>query len=342
MLESEMKAARCLFAATLGLALVAGVVRADTPAAPTGTDPNAPLNPYLQTDDNGTPLAVLNPKLAPLTDEQKDALREEKAKADLDKDWLIRNYERALQNRSAANPAGFDKSNLYYELSMNPALARLAGLPDLGPTAMNPSTSGVPMKRGTAAESMAADKTPALPHAFEWKPFLPISSSPQGEGLTDPTGSQPTAMPSPLVSYPDSASPQPEKRPAPRTEKTGDILDLETPGMIASKDDPSAKLDTPDLSLDLLPGETAAQAKAERARENSIQPPQPITADTLHKSLMSSATPPGQTGATTNTASSTPPPVPQVDPEAPVPVSQQPVISPVHAPVANPFDILNR
>ncbi len=151
-------------------------------------------------------------------------------------------------------------------------------------------------------------------------------------------------MPSPLGGDTAADSVASDHQPAPKTQ---DILDLETPGMVASKDDPNAQINAPDLTLDVLPGETVAQAKADRARETSIRPPEPMSVEQLRQSLLpSAALPATPSDGITNTASSIPPPAPayspETDPSAPVPVSRQPVINPVHAPIANPFDILNR
>ena len=141
-----MKPVCCLFAATLGLVVTLGLVRADS------SDPNQPINPYTQTDANGTPLGVLNPNLMPLSDEEKQELQKERdreqEKAALDKDWLVRYYEQAVQSHPGEN---LDTSNIYYEFSTNPELAKLAGMPELA--AYGAAKAGVAgLVRGLAAE----------------------------------------------------------------------------------------------------------------------------------------------------------------------------------------------
>ncbi len=73
-----------------------------------------------------------------------------------------------------------------------------------------------------------------------------------------------------------------------------------------------------------------------------------MDADQLHKqqaaTLSVNGTSPVAKTATATTATTKPVKVvdPMEDPEAPIPVNRQPQINPVRAPIASPFDILNR
>jgi hypothetical protein len=124
---------------------------------------------------------------------------------------------------------------------------------------------------------------------------------------------------------------------------------METPGMVAAKDNslPGA----PDLNVDSLPGQNQDEAPTHQATDEPPTLPQTaqvMDSDQLHLQMSAKLQAPNPiqaraAGLQQKQAELTvqKPPPPPAD-EIPMPISQQPQISPVHAPVANPYDILNR
>ena len=123
-------------------------------------------------------------------------------------------------------------------------------------------------------------------------------------------------------------------------------MDLQTPGMVAAKDNSLGETERPDLSLDSLPGGTGDQARAQAAAPAEL--PQVMDANQLHEEQTVKLKAPAATNGTntggTNTASNPaqPQPIPVNPEDAPVPVSQQQQIAPVHPANPSPYDILNR
>ena len=116
--------------------------------------------------------------------------------------------------------------------------------------------------------------------------------------------------------------------------------------MVAAKNDPLADSASTDLSLDMLPGESVEQARSRQDSYNTLS--LPPDADQLHNqqaAALNPTTPPAS--ATTKTTVAKPVNAPPKDAaakdtEAPLPVTQLSQIIPVRAPIANPYDILNR
>jgi hypothetical protein len=128
-----------------------------------------------------------------------------------------------------------------------------------------------------------------------------------------------------------------------------DPADIETPGMIAAEKDPLAQADpvaqtdSADLSLDMLPGETVAEAKKHQENENKLELALPMDATQLHKAQAVTLSAPTPANAIQPTPVTTPTkPAPIVDQNAPIPVSHEHQITPIRGPIASPFDILNR
>jgi hypothetical protein len=173
--------------------------------------------------------------------------------------------------------------------------------------------------------------------AFGLKPLITPLSAPDAAGLHNFYSSLPVAI-APAFSggIPGTASAT--------SQQSEDSTDMETPGMTAAKSDPMSNLDTPDLTLDVLPGETIEQAKANRSNNNNLELPQPMNVDQLHKTLPTALSLQALPSLPTQRSSSLPPVVKPIEDNAntPVPSNQQPVIVPVHAPIADPYDILNR
>jgi hypothetical protein len=333
-----MKRAPYLTTLTLGLFAFTTGANAD----PVPSDP--PVNPYVDTDGDGVPLAVSHPNSVKPSPEQLEDERKAQEKADADKNWLVRGYEEQLKAHAAANPSNNESSNLYYELSKNKELAKLAGITPIDSDEADASSEDKTNQAPATPDSTlmhpdaytTASSNP-LSTAFGLKPLISPLSAPDAAGIHNFYSSLPVAMPSPLTSsIPGAASAT--------SQQSEDSTDMETPGMTAAKTDPMANLDTPDLTLDVLPGETIEQAKANRANNNNLELPQPMNADQLHQTLPTalSLQPPSNTTQKTPTLPPVVKPVQTYDADAPTPVSQQPVIVPVHAPIANPYDILNR
>jgi hypothetical protein len=298
-------------------------------------------NPYTQYDADGVPISDTRPQTQQLTPEEISAIRKQQQKAEQDKDWLLRNYERQLQSHDAANSGRVQNSNLYYQLSTNRELAKLAGLPDInldeqdGAVPVPHSTTGLAKLRPTPTPGTES-LTPY--HADLLKPLITPLSAPEAAGLQNFSSLLPIAMPSPLAGDPaPSAS-------TPKPDESTDPADIETPGMIAAEKDPLADASTPDLSLDILPGETPEQAKERESNNTKLELPLPMDANQLHKEQAAKLSVQGLPTTTQTTTAATTPvkAVPIVDPEAPIPVSKTQQINPVRTPVANPFDILNR
>jgi len=306
-----------------------------TQADPPTASPND--NPALQVDPDGVPLSVLRPDTRPSPGEI-EVERKRQEQAALNRDWLLRGYEKQLQDHTD----GFDdgEANLYYHLSSNRDLARLAGLPVLDLESQHvgeayragtaPSQGPVTLRPDTGS---AAANYSLLPNS-PFKPLITPLSSPDALGLHNFYSS----MTTPFFGVP--------KRPAaPAATPSEDTSDMETPGLVAAEKNPLPDSASSDLTLDLLPGETVEQARA-RQDNGSLQLSVPMDANELHKAQAAALNVPSLPGAT-QAGSTTPnsaviPVAPIADPEAPMPVNKTPPINPIRSPIANPFDILNR
>jgi hypothetical protein len=337
-----MKIARYLSMTVLGLVAVTTRASADSSASDPANNPSDPADsPYAQYDPDGVPLSVTQPQSAPLTQDEIKAIHKQQQEATLDKDWLLRNYEQQLQARAAANPSEEQGANLYYELSSNKDLAKLAGLPALDsdrPDSTAPATrlGQGPVTLRSDASSKATSNS--LSRGYLLKPLVTPFSAPDAAGLHNFYSSLPGSR------APSFFGNRPQTPPAPNPDQSQDSSDIETPGMIAAEKNPLTDTSTSDLTLDMLPGESIEQAKAHQDNNAKLELPLPMDAAQLHKeqatalsvpSLPNAAQPP--TAATT-----TPVQTPLDDPNAPMPVSKAPQINPIRAPLANPYDILNR
>ena len=113
--------------------------------------------------------------------------------------------------------------------------------------------------------------------------------------------------------------------------------------MIADKTDPLPG--TPNLDLDSLPDPNNNAQDQQPPQLAKL--PQAMDAGLLHEELSAKLEPTKnpQARAMSQQAAPTPPPTAlntPPAPETPMPISQQPMLSPVHPPIPNPFDILNR
>jgi hypothetical protein len=333
-----MKKARCVSAALLGLLILAIAAKADP------SDSSSDNNPSTQYDADGVPVSVTQPQPIHLSPEDTAAIRKEQEQSARDKNWLLRGYEQQLQN-SAANSSQDQSANLYYQLSSNKDLARLAGLPaldlDNGDGTLSHQTGADhagPSAAALRADAPSATRSGALSFNNHLGPLITPLSAADAAGLHN------FYSPLPVAAVSSFYGSLPEKSAMPASTQSEDHLDIETPGMIASEKNPPGDTSTLDLTLDLLPGESSEQARAHQDNNNSLQLPLAMDADQLHKKQAAAMSVPGLPNAA-QTAKAAPPPakaVPTEDPDAPVPVSQEPQINPVRAPIANPFDILDR
>ena len=141
-----MKKARCVSAALLGLLILAIAAKADP------SDSSSDNNPSTQYDADGVPLSVTQPQPIHLSPEDTAAIRKEQEQSARDKNWLLRGYEQQLQN-SAANSSQDQSANLYYQLSSNKELAKLAGVPILDSDDQDSTTT---YRKGTPSSGQGA------------------------------------------------------------------------------------------------------------------------------------------------------------------------------------------
>jgi hypothetical protein len=334
-----MKIARYLSIPMLGLFVITTGAIAD----PAGSDPAD--NPYIQSDPDGVPLSVTNPQARKFSPDEINAIHKQQQQVALDKNWLLSGYEQQLKSHAAANSQGGQDTNLYYQLSSNKELAKLAGLPTLDSDSQDRTTTfrtGAPHS-GPASVALRPETSPVVrssfsSHADLLKPLIAPFGAPNAAGLNSFSSSLPIAMASTL----SGSAPQPA--PVSNANQSQDSSDIETPGMVAAKKDPLMNMSSSDLTLDILPGETIAQARTHQDNNNKLELPVPMDAGQMHKQQAANASLPGAPKAA-QTAANVPPPVnaaPVEDPSAPLPVSKTPQISPVRSPIASPYDILDR
>jgi len=335
-----MKNVRHLPVALLGLFVIASTAKAD----PSDDSPDS--NPYTQYDADGVPLSVTQAQpRQPSPDEIKEA-QQAQAKAEADKNWLLRAYEQQMQSH-AANSSEDQSANVYYQISTNKELAKLAGVPlldlDAGTSTPSyrtgeaqPGHSTAPLRSDSSSTSIAGPQA----RGFLLKPLITPLSEADAAGMHDFYSSLPTSSVAPFYG---STSPKPT---APAAAHPDDSSDIETPGMIAAENNTLLDTSATDMNanLDLLPGESVEQAKAHQDSANNLELPLPMDASQLHKTQAAALS--AQTAPTTaKKQTSAPVPAqaaPTDDPDAPIPVSKVPQINPGRPAIANPYDILNR
>jgi hypothetical protein len=328
-----MKSSRYVLVVVLGFIACLSVARADS-------DSDSPED-AVKYDRDGVPLAILQPKAPQLTPDQIATIRKEQAQAALDKDWLVRGYEKQLQLNSSGKPGGDQSSNLYYQISTDKELARLAGLPLIDDSGAD-GTSGYRTSDAHSANNDGMLRSPAASPAANLqagaflKPFITPIGAPDAAGLPNfysSLGGSAAAPFSGAAAQLSGGTPgTPDEDPA----------DIETPGMIAAEKNPNPN--TLDLSLDVLPDESIEHARDHQDNDELLALPLPPDADQLRHAQAAALNPQGLPGAPQPAATTQVPakPIPINEDDAPVPASKQPVINPVRAPIANPFDILNR
>ena len=322
----------------VGLVVIVSTARADTTyATPSDDDPD------LRSDPDGVPLNVTQNRFQRATPEQIAADRKARQAAALDKDWMLRAYEKQLQTHAETSTAMDRSANPYQEISANQDLTDYH----------NDSANDEPLFRtkDSAAHGASAlrpgSNPPLLKSAAFGSSFLTPLVTPLG--ATDAAG-----IKNFYASLPDaSVAPFNGSTPAPELHARTSIIpdptdnDIETPGMIAAKKDPLTDPATLDTEIDSLPGESLAHARAHQDNSESLlQLPIVMDAEQLHREQASYLAPPTARPLGPNQTTAATPAKPTVAPlenlHEPVPISQMPVINPVRAPIANPYDILNR
>jgi hypothetical protein len=332
-----MKTARYASIAMLFFCVVTAGANADPSASDSDT---TTVNPYTQFDPDGIPLSVTRPQAKPLSPAELAAWRKEQSQAALDKNWLLRNYEQQLRARAGKSPDE-QSMNLYYHLSSNKDLAKLAGLPAIDEDGQDSTasyrTGASPADRGSIAlRADTPNNNGPATHGAVFKPLItPLSMSNAAEQRSF-YSSLPIAMPSPISSGYSQTPPTPQTKQAPVSS------DLEMPGMVAAEKNPLLDSRISDLTLDMLPGESLEHAKAHQDNNAKLELPLPMDANQLHKTQAGSLTARGVANTAPTPTPAPAKPVPANDEDAPLPVSKTPPISPVRSPIANPFDILNR
>jgi hypothetical protein len=335
-----MKIAHYLSISMAGIFIVSSTASADP------NSPDTAGNPYLQVDADGIPLVVAPDHATVPSPAELEAIDKQKQQTDLNKNWLLRNYEHQLQTHSASDASNVPRANLYYQLSTNKELAKLAGLQDIEVDDRDNASAaqaGMPHTSQVSANLRPATSSPtgasSISHSSLFKPLVTPLSAPEAAGLHNFYSTLATSMASPL-----SGGSNPGPTPARTEDQVQDSSDIDTPGMIAAEKDPLTDPSATDLTLDILPGETALQARQERENRSKLELPGPIDADQLHKSQAASLSGPVAQGAQPTPATAALPakPIPVNDEDAPTQVSKEPTINPVRAPIANPYDILNR
>jgi hypothetical protein len=216
------------------------VLRADPPS-PYGTDINAP------SPDDPT---LFNSSSDSAADKSDDAQKEEKPSQD--QDWLMRNYQQA----AAAHPQFFDKNtNLYYRISSDKNLAKLAGLTPTDDDSSDPTATprtGV-TGSGAGAPTLRSDSDSSIPgvpgvpqHSSAPRPFLadfkPLIT-PIGEA--DVAGLHNFYTPLTVTGNTQNA---PAAAPS-QSDQPSEATDLDTPGMTAVESDPEIDKVSTDLTL---------------------------------------------------------------------------------------------
>jgi len=316
-----------------------GLFVATTGASADSSDSVQVANPYTQYDADGVPLIVALPPSKQPSQAELDAIHKQQEKVALDKNWLLRGYEKQLQIHAAAN----QDTNLYYQLSSNKDLANLARLPVLDPNSDDGTTlyrtGTAPSGHGSVglrAEASSAATSGFPSHGNLFKPLITPLSAPDAAGLHNFYASLPVAMTSPR------SGGLPQTPPAPEADQSLDFSDIETPGMVAAKKDPLMDTSSSDLTLEILPGESIEQAKAHQENNTKLELALPLNANLLHKAQAAALSAPGPLNAS---QTATPAPVktlPITDENAPLPASKALQINPIRAPIANPYDIFNR
>lgn len=222
------------------------------PAPNPPADANFNSNLYL---NNGGELPVIKPTTPQPTQDEIETYLQRQSEAAKNKDWLLRGYEEQMQAH-LGKAANDQSTNLYYTLTTDKDLAKLAGLSTLEPPTETPVTTprtepinsdkGALVLREDPSQENAKPRTPDIaafkPLINPEDPALANSwNNPYTSLLYTATGLAPQSSRS---TQGDSVQNSPTT-PDP-TVKTSDVsipTAIETPGLISAQSDPSAQND---------------------------------------------------------------------------------------------------
>jgi hypothetical protein len=343
-----MKLTVCLSASLVALLAMPGGLRGAAPA-------DGPVNPYANVDPDGVPLAVTQGDDDKFTSKQAETL--EKQQADQEyraRNWLLLEYEQQFRHNNAQATTPDRTLNMYLQLSMNRDLAAVSN--DSSDRVSNPtpppSLHATP--KSTSAQNSISLRPDSTLGKSNFTPLISPFNSSFASSASQPyyTGAYSSALPSSLApgsslgaTQAPAPAPAPAHRPSPTALPTSpaDTVDMQTPGMIADKSNPLPGM--PSLNLDSLPDPTAPDAQNQQQSQDLPELRQPLDAGLLHHEMTAKLAPAQPTQATapgqknTLPTPATPPAPPP--PETPEPISKQPQLSPVHAPLTSPLDMFN-
>jgi len=332
---------------TVRLSLPLFALLAALPAGLHAALPSDPVNPYANVDPDGVPLAITQGSSSrPSPAQQAELTQKQQELESRARNWLLLDYQRQFK-RNPENATLNQTLNMYLQLSMNKDLSAVAS--DANPPSSHapaPTLHATP--NGASAQNTMSLRPDSTPSKLTFTPLISPFNSSYASSASQPFGSgaYSTKLPSSLAPTGALNAPPPAAAAAPAPHRSlsdlpassTETIDMQTPGMIADKTNPLPGM--PSLNLDSLPDPTATSAQ-EQAELPQIR--EPVDADLLHQEMTAKAAPAQPTGATKKQTPQPPvaPPAPP-PPEEPMPISKQPQLSPVHAPVASPFDMLNR
>jgi hypothetical protein len=340
-----MKLTVCLSASLVALFAFPGGSRGALPS-------DGPANPYANVDPDGVPLAITQGDDDKTTPKQAEALEKQQADQDFRaRNWLLLEYEQEFRHNNAQATTPDRTLNMYLQLSMNKDLAAVSN--DSSAKVSNPTPP--PSLHATPKSTSTQNSVSLRPDSsFGKSNFTPLISpfnSPFASTAIQPyyTGAYSSALPPGLApgsslgaSEAPAPAPAPEHRPSPTALPTSpaDTVDMQTPGMIADKSNPLPG--TPSLNLDSLPDSNSPDSQNPQQSQELPELHQPLDAGLLHQQLnakltTAQANASGQKNTPTVVATPAAPP----PPETPEPISKQPQLSPVHAPLTSPLDMFN-
>jgi len=223
-----------------------------------------------------------------------NAEQRQKARNQEQGDWLLRGYEEQMRARNP-NASKDEGTNIYYQISTDKDLAKLAGLTvfdlnnagqKLGNLNMTDSS-----KNGLTLRS-DVPSVPSSPSAFGKASSL--TTKPLSWAATDYVSLHNTfAAPNP-GSLQQFAPPADNIAPRhPYMRQNSDPTALSTPGMTAAENDPVMGRSTATLSLNLLPGESISSAKTHEGNLTLLDAPQATNMAQLQKLENASIRAPG-------------------------------------------------
>jgi len=339
-----MKLTVCLWAPLVALLAMPAGLRA--------ASPDEQNNPYANVDPDGVPLAVTQGDQGAPSPERLEALQKQQADQESRAhNWLLLEYEQQFRHDAKTTP-GDRTLNMYLQLSMNRDLAAVTADSTIN-SEPTPSPALHATPRNSSTQNGVSLRPDASPNAY-FAPLVSPYNSATASSATQPfysSGAYASKLPlslTPTESF-GGLPAEPASAPAPAPHRSlsalptspADTIDLQTPGMIADKSNPLPGM--PNLNLDSLPDPSSTSTQNQQQEAELPEVRQPLDAGLLHQEMTVKLAPtqPLQVNASAQKPQqpATPPaPPPQ---ETPEPISKQPTLSPVHAPLPSPFDILN-